>query len=261
MGVSMFGWRNAVPAATLAAGTSSPAGLDVAQLQNDQGSAATAWQKPGTTATLTIDTRSFASVWRILALFRTNLTAAATLRWRLGPVGMATTVYDSGTFTAGIVPGYLQSVIVLPDDVSARVAQLDIVDLGNPDGYINIPLIFAGPVWQPVVGVTWDSTIGRTDTTDEVQTRGGEEFPINRFVQRVWSLGLDAIKQNEVWAQVGELSRVAPSGQNVLFVPNMNSPTILCEAVYGRLKQTADIGYPYQGADARSWKATVTERL
>lgn len=84
----LIAWDNAFLGGSLVAG-SEAAGLAVTQLQNEQGSPATAWQTlagattAATGARLRLDAGATRS-WRVLLLARTNLTAAATLRWQLG---------------------------------------------------------------------------------------------------------------------------------------------------------------------------------
>lgn len=80
-----FGYDNKVLVATLTT-SAEVAGLAASQLQNPHGSTATAWQTPsGTTAaSLLLDMLSSVSVGA-LSIHNTNLTAAATVRWRVGP--------------------------------------------------------------------------------------------------------------------------------------------------------------------------------
>lgn len=262
MSNAILAWQNAITTAALAASVGSPAGLDVGQLQNDQGSPATAWQASSTSAQLIINTGNVSAVWRAFVLARTNLTPTATVRWRVG----ATTdfhpaAYDSGIVAAAVASGYGQSVVVAPGDVVGQYAQVIIDDPTNPDGFVSVALAYAGPAFSPSIGMSWDSTYGRDDTTVETVTRGGQEFPVLQFVRRRWDIALDGVRQSEVWSQVMELDRVSRLGGNVLFMPDYTSPDRIHEAVFGRCKASADLAFPYQGADARSWKATITERL
>lgn len=83
---AVFGWQNLV----LSGAVSSSAELAVlgaGQLQNPHGATSTSWQSPpGTTsAWLQVDAGAVAS-WGAMSLHNTNLTPAATVRWRAGPV-------------------------------------------------------------------------------------------------------------------------------------------------------------------------------
>lgn len=270
MSNTAFGWLNQVKTAALSVG-SAAANMGAGNLQIDQGSPDVGWQTASGVLTdaagawLLIDSGNSATVWRAFGLFRGNLSAAATVRWRVGSAlsgGRITTAsYDSGTIAAGVLPGYLQSLVVAPADQVGRYCEVDINDSANPDAFINIPLAYAGPLFMPTVAASFSSTVGRTDQTDEVVTLGGQEFPMNRYVQRVWSVNLARITIAETWASVMELDRVCRAGGNVLFAPDVTSAHLAAEAVFGRVKSPSAVSYPYGGSDSRAWTASLTERL
>lgn len=267
MGNSALGWINRVTTGALSV-VSSATNMGTGSLQDDQCSSDSAWQTPSGTLTnawLLIDSGSSASTWRAFGLFRTNLTAAATVRWKVGnslSAGRITGAsYDSGSVSAGVAAGYLQSLLVAAADQTGRYCEVQIDDSGNPDGFINIPGAYAGPLFMPSVAISFASTFGRTDRTDEVVTQGGQEFPINRSISRVQSFALASISTAEIWASVMELDRVARAGGNVLFAPDVTSATLAKEAVFGRLRNASAVSYPYGSSDRRAWSATVTERL
>ena len=169
--------------------------------------------------------------------------------------------YDSGIVSAGIVVGIGQSIVVASASVSGRYCRVEINDAANPDGFINIPLAFAGPVWTPGVGADWQSTFGRDDRIDEVQSIGGQEFPIARWMRRHWALSLTAVAAAEVWASVMPLDQAARRGGNILYAPDTASADIAAETVFGRLRPTADLAYASTSVSLRSYRATISERL
>ena len=71
----------------------------------------------------------------------------------------------------------------------------------------------------------------------------------------------DGIRNADVWSQLAEMDRAARAGGNILFVPDTASAAVAQEVVFGRLLPTADIGWPAKSANARSWRARITERL
>jgi len=268
MARSLFGWTNYASTGALSAG-SNAANMSVASgWSSDQGSSSTAWQT--VTGVVTSADGAYARIdagaavtWRAFALARTNLTSAATVRWRVGSVADMSSgvIYDSGTVSAGIVAGIGQSVVVAATDQVARYCQVDINDAANPDSFINIPLAYAGPVWVPTVGADWQSSFGRDDRIDEVVTLGGQEFPIARWLRRHWSLALTAISAAEVWASVMPLDQVARRSGNVIYIPDTASADIAAETVLGRLKPTSDLTYTASSTTMRSYRAQITERL
>lgn len=267
MGVSAFGWINRVTTGALSV-VSSASNMGAGNLQDDQCSSDSAWQTPSGTVTgawLVIDSGDTSSAWRAFGLFRTNLTGNATVRWKVGNTlstgRVSSPSYDSGTISAGIVPGYLESLVIPTSNQTGRYCEVQIDDSGNPDTFINIPGVYAGPLFIPAVSIGQASTFGRTDTTDEVVTRGGQEYPINRSIARAQSVALASITEAETWNSVMEIDRVARAGGNVLFAPNVTSATLNREAVFGRLRNASPVSYITLAGDVRAWSATVSERL
>jgi hypothetical protein len=149
----------------------------------------------------------------------------------------------------------------MPSDFVGDTLIFSINDAANPDGFINVPLAFAGPAWLPASGASWQSTVGRDDSVNETTSRGGQEYPVLLWQRRRWNLALDGIRGTELWADVGEIDRVSRLGGNLLFVPDQASASLQQEAIFGRLAATADVSFPYQAGDRRAWRATLTERI
>ena len=173
----------------------------------------------------------------------------------------AALAYDSGTVAAGVVPGFQQSVIAAPAEVSGRVCRLDVADTANPDGFLNIPLAYAGPVWQPTRNVSSATTQGRDDMTTETRTRGGQEYPVLHYIVRRWEIDLQGVEEAELWLHLDSLDNSARDGRNVLFVPDPASTDVGRAAVFGRLRARTDASFFAGGPDLRAWKATISERL
>lgn len=261
MSNTLFAWDNIVLTGSLSA-PSEAASLGTSQLKDEVGSPSSAWQTvtgitgpPG--AVLTITPTQQNRIWRVFGLFRTNLTQFATV---------TATLYDNNAAVwsgqaLGPYPGYAQCVIVIPQDTTGDYATISISDPTNPDGFINVPLVFAGPAWLPLTGHAYDSTEGDDPKLDETVSRGGQEYPVLRSEQRRFEVSLMGIRDSEVSGYVRPLRRVAARGNNVLFIPDVTSDKMDQEAVYGRMYSTADVGYPYAAADRRSWRVRMTERL
>lgn len=260
---SVFGWQNyvkdVVPFVLSAASNMGPGNL-----QGDQGSPSTGWQTQtgtisGSNTLLQIKGTSPLSTvpWGAVGVFRANLTSAASITFNFY---IGASVQYSAT-VSGPAAGYGQVFVVPPTTVMAEQVNITFNDPGNPDNFINVPLAFGGPVWTPIGNISFASTVGRDDSTDEVISRGGQEWPVNRWQRRRWNIAMDAIRQSEVWASVAELDRVARVGGNVFCLPNTLSSNTAQEAIYGRLKAGADISFPYSAGDRRGWRATITERI
>jgi hypothetical protein len=259
---SLFGWKNRILSAVALTASSKASGLTAGNLQTQQGAPSEAWQTAAgvTAASLLIDAGEDV-LWRAFGLFRTNLTPAATVRWRLGNLSsFSTSFYDSGDLS-GVVAGFGQHVHVIPSDVMSRYARLDISDPTNPDGFLNVPLAYAGPVWIPQVNIAPGGAVGRDRDATVVKTRSGGEFVSLRSSRRRWAVSLLALTSAEAWLQVAELEDAAADGRNILFVPFPAGAHVQREAVFGLLASNSPVTLPTPNAELRTWSATITERL
>lgn len=255
----MLGWQNRVADGAVTAGselTTRP----VANLQNDQG--AERWQTAGALtaaggAYFDIDAGS-AVTWRAFGVFRTNLTTAATLRVLLGTTKGASDVYDSGT-VSGVAVGYGQLIHAAASDQTARYCRIQVDDAANPDGNIQIGLAYAGPVWQPAIGLQFGAQQGRDSDRDEVVTKGGQEFPSFNFARRWWGIELVTTDEAEAHEQIAELDRIAGLGGNALLIPMPGGAYQQRQAVFGRLAQSSPISLPQ--FDFYRWSGRFEERL
>jgi hypothetical protein len=261
MGNTIIGLNNLVKTGALVAG-SSAVNMPVTNLQVDAGASSMAWQTVGgiLTAAAGANFRVTPSrqLWRLFGLFRTNLTQGASVTFSLY-INPSTLVW-SGTVT-GPVPGYGQVVAVAPADTLADYCIVNINDSTNPDGFVNVPLAYAGPGWNPGEGQTWASTFGRDAVVDEMISRGGQEYPTYRYQQRRWEAAFDAISDSELWTEAQNLDRTSRYGGNILFVPDLGSITASNEAVFGRVTVTADVSYIAGFHDRHAWKFRIKERL
>ena len=263
MSNTVIAWNNYVTTAALIAG-SQAANMPPQNLQDDSGSSAVAWQTLAGVKTvagganLRITPAAAGQTWRAFGLFRTNLTAAASVQVSL--YTNPSTLVWTGTASA-IVPGYGQSVIVAPTDKVADYCVITVDDPSNPDNFINIPLVYAGPAWMPATGPTWNTTFGRDSQIDEVVSRGGQEFPTLRWQRRRWDIALDYITAAEVWADAQEIDRIGRAGGNMLFMPDTAAANLRTEAIFGRFESMSDLGYVAQIAGYYTWRFRIRERI
>lgn len=259
---TLLGWQNFLKTATLSAG-STATNLPISNIAGDSGSPSLAWQTvsgvvtSAAGATLTI-TPFVTTATDVIGLFRTNLTTSAIV---------TASIYQfpaTQTWTAtqyGVVSGYGQIVFLPPASTLCDYVTITIDDIYNPDGFINVPLVYAGPAWRPLGSASFSSSVGRDASVTETTSRGGSEYPQYYYQRRRWNVQFDAMRTAETWASADPLANYAAGGSNVFFTPDTTSAYYQQEAVFGRLKSATDITYPYQGADRRRWSAVITERL
>ena len=258
MSDTLFAWNNYVLTASLSATSQA---LPVTNLQNERGAPSEAWQTASgvvDSAIVTIRPQLSGSLWRAFGVFRTNLTPFANI---------TVTLYNNPTSAVwggsveGPEPGFYQAILVADADVQADYCTIEIDDPGNRQGFLNVPLIYAGPAWLTTSPPSYDTTFGGDAAVNEAVSRGGQEYPTILYERRRGELSFQSIRSGEVLGQLAELTSTARRGNNVLFVPDVLSETMSQEAIYGRVTATADVGYPYGAADRRSWRARITERL
>lgn len=259
--MALFGWENAIEAAgvTLAA-SAATAELGPDLLRVPVGSPAVAWQTPAgtTTAALTI-TSPAALSWAVACLSRTNLTSGATIRLRAGTAAnlVSAPTYDSGTIPAGVAIGIGQALHILPSAVSAAALRIDLSDPTNPDGFLNVPLAFAGPVAG--ASIAPDSDMGLDVRQADTTTRTGVVFtdPLSRA--RGWQFRLAATREEDL-AWLDAFEAAAAARRNVLFVPRAEYTRASAETVFGLLTPGRRSFSTATGA-RRRWSATIIERL
>lgn len=258
MGNTLFAYNNYVLSGGITATSQS---MPVANVQDERGSSSIAWQTASGVrdATVTITPPYPRASWRAFGAFRTNLTTGATMTVSLWNSAGPTLIWMSSV--DGIEPGFGQMITIADGDMAADYCTINFQDPSNADTFLNIPLIYAGPAWVPLTGLAYDTTYGYDETTDEPIARGGQEYPSLRWDRRRAEISMVGIRAGEVLNQLAEMQGVARRGTNVLMVPDVTSETINVEAIYGRLRATADVGYPYGATDRRSWRARITERL
>lgn len=239
-------------------------GMGAAQLRDVHGASSSAWQTPfGTLAgQLDIDSGDNASQWQAFALCRTNLTAAATLRVRVGnDAAFATSAYDSGTIGAGVAADVGQAVHFIAAAIAGRHARINIDDPFNPDGFLHVPLAFAGPGWTVAMGITPASADGDEVVAAEARTRGGQEYVELRHARRAWELAMEAVLDaSERRDRLAPLLRAAADGRNVLTIPRLDGD-MAREAVFGRLQATTRVGWQAGIMGWRTVRLLATERM
>ena len=258
---AMFGFQNHALTGVLSASASVP-GLGPDQLATPHGATSASWRTPaGTTSGWVLLDAGAPVEWGAFGLFNTNLTAAATVRWRVAnTLPITSTVYDSGTLLFNVDPGYRYAVH-FPPTITGRYMDLIISDPSNPAGFLRAAQLYAGPVAQPARNIGYDSVFSRAVDAPALMTRGGQEFPILRHTRRSWRISLPTLGENEVWPLVDALQLAAADGRNVLFAPFPTGQQIARDVVFGRMTEPAPITWPHPSPIRRAWSATITERL
>lgn len=257
---ALIGYVNRIESGVLTAG-SAESERPIADLAKVSGG--DYWQTTaGTVSTWFQCDAGSAVEWRLFGLFRTNLTTAATVRWMLGTTAGASDVLDTTAAAANIQAGYGQTVQALGQGYSARYLRCEIADAGNPDGFLRVPLAFAGPAWQPGRNFSYGWSIGWEDPTEMDETIGGQEIArLGPPARRVLELAFDLVGESVVHGTLLEIDRLKGRTGNVLAVPRPDQAAAIVnrEAVFGRLGDNARPSNP--GFQLWAKRYRVRERL
>lgn len=224
---------------------------------DDQGAPSLGWQTVAgvVNATITYTVAVPGSLVRLIGLFRTNLMPDATVT--------ATVTYNSvdvWTETlAGPAAGYGQVVFVLPDAEYADTVTIEIDDLDNTDGRLNVPLVFIGNAWLPTYSVAPSKTDGWAPIVNVQRSRGGSLFQTSLSNPRTKSFEFSAIPEDEGYTAAMELARYQSLGVNVLFVEDIEGDNVKYDAIFGPLT-ARPLGVLAGASRMRTWGATIEER-
>lgn len=176
-------------------------------------------------------------------------------------IDAAAVTFDSGTVPAGVAVGFRQSLVVAPVDVSGRMVRCDIDDPTNPDSCINVPLAYAGPVWQAAKNFGFSTVLAPQAAVDVVTSRGGQEFITSKYWRRSLQLAMPLVGYAELWPNLDAFLRAATTGANVLVVPNPDGADRARETIFGRVADPGSIAYANGWGRWRRWSGVVSERL
>ncbi|MCE0743329.1 hypothetical protein LWC05_05415 [Acetobacter sicerae] len=239
--------------------SSQVAALPVTNLKNQQGASSLGWRSltttPVSSANFIIKMTS-AVVWRAFSLHRTNIGSSAI--WRMQVTNGDDTVLDV-IRPCNAANG--QCLFVNPSDVLGDAVQITVWPNDTSQTWVDLPLAFAGPLWQPARNYGSESTADRVLGQDSVTSLGGSEFVESRWYQRKLSISHQSLGDTDSGV-MDQILRIAATGQNILFIPDPSAdPTVLAEkALFGRLSG-GDLSNPFGNADRHALTLDLTERL
>jgi|GEM_PF-1183089 len=248
-----FGCDNAFTGSRLTASAFMP-DLPVDNLATPQGAPATAWRAPGRTASVTIEPGGMVD-WRCFSLHRTNLTATA--QWSVRIWRGATLAHETGLLAADTRDG--QSVMMLDTAVTGDRVTILMADAQNPDGFLSIPLAYAGPLWQPQRNMAWSSGESAESGADTVTSLSGVEYVTLRWQRRVLRIEHQSLGTEEL-PQIRAMLALGRTGANILFLPDPGAGTRSGDAVFGRV-EAGEITSSAGAANRRALTLTIRERL
>lgn len=257
-------YNNAIDRAVLTA--SSTAGSLVAtNMQRDVKSAV--WRSVGTTASVTATWTTAEVVGGVMLPF-CNLTSLATIRVRgYTNVGDANPVFDTGTIAAcpyaplglwgwgsdslGVnafsYGGGTYGRVWIDTPAAVKKIVIDLVDAGNPAGYLEVSRIVAGNYWEPEVGVEQGATVTVVDSSKHFRTDAGDQYTDVGTRHRKQTLALpslDTTDRGKMWDILWGNGMTRP----IFISLYPNDADVRLEQshqLYGKLVSTPIMGTPY----------------
>jgi hypothetical protein len=113
---------------------------------------------------------------------------------------------------------------VFDDNKNARYWLIEFSDVGNPDGYFQLPRVVIATGWQPTHNFIYGVSILNSDDTQVQTTPGGADFFDQRAKRRIARFSINHLPEAEALAWANDMQyRLGISGQ-VYFVYNPDEP-------------------------------------
>lgn len=260
--VSM-GWPNIIDETTVSGG-SWMASLPATNIQNRRISKVARSSDALLASTmLNIDTGATPSAVGLVALVVHNMSASAKVRIRADDAAdFLTPVYDSGwvsVWPEGIIPQDLleweednfwlgtisQNAVAgyrapfthyLPTAAPMRYWRIEMDDMSNPDGWVQVGRVFMGKVWSPEYNMKYGMSIGYSDASASESSLTGEEFFDVRTRYRVHKFELGFMSKEEaVTYTLAMQQQLGTSGEMLISADRADTMNVPRTCFLGRM--------------------------
>jgi len=277
----LLAYRNRADECTLSGG-SYVAGLPLSNLQQREISRRARSSNALAASTQFVAELTRARPLRVLALISSNLSTAATYRFRVyTDAGLTALVYDSGTLS--VFPAWMyaygsldwedprfwdgrplsEDVEYFASDVihplttlcAGRYIKCEIVDTANTDGYVEIGRLYISDGWRPTYNMAYGASIGHSDLSTVVTSLGGQEYFSEKAVRRTVRFELPWIDEDEAMGHAFDMQRIAKTVNEVLCVWDPDDvPNHKRRSFMGRLAQLDLISHPFLNHNATAYQ-------
>lgn len=123
----------------------------------------------------------------------------------------------SGKPTEDDWPAYF-SIIFTNDQDSYRYTRIDIIDPSNPDGYVEVGRLFAGPAFVPADNIDVNWSFGLDSPDEVIKSPFGQTFTDNRGpASRLFTIPISAMNEDELMDELYELERYCGRAKDFAF--------------------------------------------
>jgi hypothetical protein len=204
---------------------------------------------------------------RVIAIKAHNLRSTATVRVKLGNSQGGTEGADSGALSAwpftpldGVYDGsHFEVIVVLDADSTGRHLTLELSDNGNPDGYLQIGHLFAGPAFipadSPEVGDLSDGWMQSNSAVE--RTENGAPWVHERDEMRSVAVGFSAMSMAEgsTWREIQRTHKIV---RPVVYIPSIaDREQTQQDGFTGLLRELSPLDYSF--SSRRSASAGIDE--
>jgi hypothetical protein len=127
---------------------------------------------------------------------------------------------------------------------------VEIMDAGNPAGFIEIGRLICGKAWSPKYNYGYDgNSLDFEDLTDREEGRSGARFFNPRPNRRSFSFGFDYLPEAQTFQDVYRIATRSGTHRQVVIIPNPGDPDSFArEAFVGTLGTPPSLRRPtFQG--------------
>lgn len=208
---------------------------------------------------------------RLVSLVNTNLSRDATYRIRwAADAGFTSVVYDSGyvpVYADGVVPfgsyewedegfwdgrlsaeqiaWYPRDVIhVFPANTWAQYLQVEVVDSGNTDGYVQLGRLFVGKGFEPTYNMAYGRSISHNSATAVTETLGRREIFDGKPLVRSEVFDLNSLSPDEGTTLFDMERQLDVSGEVFYVFDRSDLRNLMRWSFLGRLEKLSPLAYP-----------------
>ena len=136
--------------------------------------------------------------------------------------------------------------VILPDGFALQYWRIEIDDVDNSAGFLQIGRLFIGPAWQPTYNMSYGLSNSWETATAVQAAIGGAEYFDERQPYRVVRLSLDWLSEAEAMTKAFEMDRRAGISKEILWIQNPSDTVhALRRRFLGRMRELSPIEYPY----------------
>ena len=216
------------------------------------------YRSTGTTASITI-TWASAITTNCVILPITNLTSSATVRARMYNVsdvvlldtGNILSVKNSDNNTGlgvnnFILGGSNYAVVWFNTTTAVTKIVIDIVNTGNPAGFLEVSSILTGEYWSPTYNTGFGITVGYEDASVQERTESGDLLTETNYIYKTLSFDLEYMNSTDRDIMLGIIRRVGKRGSIFvsIFPEDTEAGKEATYQIYGKFKDLATITHP-----------------